>query len=247
MALLFSVACHPSSRYGHDISADFPGVAQNLLDAALGTQAALFLQGAGGDTKPAVVARDGAWVSGQWQDVERAGAMVAEEVKQCLADGLTPVQPQIRSHAVQVPLRLGSPPDRGTLEQMASADEVPEPRRLWARRMCRCLDRGDRLSSSVPLNLHGVQLANGLRFIGLDCEPVAACGWQIDAFYRDGVTFPLGYTDGMLGYLPTSPMIEAEGGYEVVSFWEYGLPACIEPGVEAILARGLDALRARGI
>ena len=109
------------------------------------------------------------------------------------------------------------------------------------------LDRGDALATHVPLNLHGIQLAQGLRLIGLDCEPVAPLGRQVRDFYDEGVTFALGYTDGMFGYLPTSHMIEKERGYEVDSFWEYGLPARIRPGVEQVLNEGLERLREHGI
>jgi neutral ceramidase len=247
VAALFSVACHPSTRYTHEISADFPGVALELLDTQLGAAAGLFLQGAAGETKASVIAKDGAWVSGSWEQVAQAGAMVADAVAACLADGLKQVEPDIRSHITQVQLPLEPAPTREALSAVADDGDEQEPRRLWAQRQKKRLDRGDALASHVPLNLHGIQLARGVRLIGLDCEPVAALGTQVRDSYGEGVTFTLGYTDGMFGYLPTSHMIEKERGYEVDSFWEYGLPARLEPGVEQVLARGLERLRKHGI
>ena len=65
--------------------------------------------------------------------------------------------------------------------------------------------------------------------------------------YADkGVTFPLGYCDGMRAYLPTSAMID-EGGYEVVSYHEYGQPAPFARGMERIITEGMYEMQQHGI
>ena len=38
-----------------------------------------------------------------------------------------------------------------------------------------------------------------------------------------------------------------QGGYEVISFWEYGLPARLAPGMEDAMTKALRTLRERGI
>lgn len=53
VALVFAASCHPSVASGHEISADFPGAACAALDRRFGPAVSLFLQGAGGDAKPA--------------------------------------------------------------------------------------------------------------------------------------------------------------------------------------------------
>ena len=55
VCLLYSVSCHPSTLGGWRISADYPGAAGALLESEFGVPA-LFLQGAGGDTKACVIA-----------------------------------------------------------------------------------------------------------------------------------------------------------------------------------------------
>ncbi len=78
VCLLFSVSCHPSTIGGFEISAEYPGVAMAQLDAHLGRTASLFLQGAGGDTKPRMVGQGRErWRAGNWDDVAAAGSMVA--------------------------------------------------------------------------------------------------------------------------------------------------------------------------
>jgi len=84
-----------------------------------------------------------------------------------------------------------------------------------------------------------------LRLIGLEGEAVAELGLLIMDFYRQDITFPLGYTNGGQLYLPTEAMLD-EGGYEVVSYFEYGHPAPLAKGFEKILRQSLEQLYSRG-
>ena len=55
---------------------------------------------------------------------------------------------------------------------------------------------------------------------------------------------PMGYTNGMIGYIPTAAQI-AEGGYE--SFWStpyFLLPSPLSPAAERIVKQSLHALLA---
>ena len=75
---------------------------------------------------------------------------------------------------------------------------------------------------------------------------MAGLGLIIREFCKQGITFPLGYTNGAQLYLPTENMLE-EGGYEVESYHEYGQPARFTEGFESILMQTLNQLRVRGI
>ncbi len=252
ICLLYSVACHPSTIGGWQISADYPGVACNLLDAQLGMPdgGSLFLQGCGGDTKACVIgdgrdAVDAAWRSGTWGDVEAAGRMVAEEVAPALA-GLQPAEPALCARSREMEWPLEPPPARAELAAASAAPQADDLKRLWARRQLELLDRGTGLRTAAAITAHGIQLAQGVRIIGLEGEAVADLGLLIERFYGGGVTFPLGYTDGAQLYLPAERML-AEGGYEVDSYYEYEFPARLAPGFERILAATLAALRAAGV
>jgi len=76
-----------------------------------------------------------------------------------------------------------------------------------------------------------------VRLIAVEGELVAELGLLIRRFFGKGLTFVLGYSNGEGLYLPTSAMLE-EGGYEVASYWEYGFPAPLAPGIEETLTRG---------
>jgi hypothetical protein len=245
MALLFSVSCHPSTVQKHAFSAEYPGVAMKLIDEHLGKECSLFLQGCGGDAKPSVVAESDKFRYGSWDDVEKAGRLVADEVIGVLDAGLEEIEPELQSCLVNVELPLE--PAMTTAEYRAVADD-PEAgwRREWAGRQAEFLKQGKTLPSAVPLTVHGVKLGKGLRFVGLEGEAVGELGNFIARYYGDGVTFPLGYTDGCQMYLPTSAMLE-EGGYEAASFDEYGYPSNLLPGIEDILQKALEAMRSGGI
>jgi hypothetical protein len=92
----------------------------------------------------------------------------------------------------------------------------------------------------------GIQLGEGLRLIAIEGEPMAAYGNMILDAYPNGVTFPLGYANGEALYLVTSNMLD-EGGMEPTSYWEYGWPAPLAPGMEAIVAEAIEELGQRGI
>lgn len=247
VCLLFSVSCHPSIIKGHAISADYPGVAMQRLDVQLHRECSLFLQGAGGDAKPCVVVADERrWRYGSWDDVAESGAMVADEVIEALEAGLVEVEPRLRASAAETSWPLGPCKERSEYAGIAADPETDDLRRMWAERQVALIDSGRRLPSSAPITVHGVQIGEGLRLVGVEGELVAGLGLLIRDFYKDGVTFPLGYTDGAQLYLPTSGML-CEGGYEVGSFYEYGFPAPLAAGTEGILTGALEQLRAAGV
>lgn len=250
ICLLFSISCHPSTISGFEISADYPGVAMELLDAHLGKPAALFLQGTGGDAKPRVVGDGPRWRVGDWEDVRRSGSILAGEVTECLAAGLKPQTPAIRTAALEMAWPLQSARSRDEYAALAGKIEGPVTqlplKQLWAARQVERLDRGEELAKAVPVTLHGVQLAQGLRLVGMEGEAVGAFGHQIDRAYPEGITFALGYSNGQGLYLVTSAQLD-EGGMEAESWYEYTWPAPLAKGMEAILERSLQQLRERGV
>ena len=117
---------------------------------------------------------------------------------------------------------------------------------LCAKRTLETLDRDGKLPAAVPLALQAIGIGEDVRLVALEGEAVAGWGQFMDEFYGEGLTFPLGYSNGDGLYLPMSDMIP-EGGYEVVSYWEYGFPAQLAAGFEEILTQALERLRGEGI
>ncbi len=246
ICLLFSISCHPSTISGFEISADYPGVAMDLLDDHLGRNASLFLQGAGGDAKPRVINAGEHWRSGTWDDVAEAGTIVADEVIRILDGGLKQIEPSLRSHTFEMDWPMEPGTDRAGYDSLLKDPDSDLTIRLWAEEKLDCLNRGYSLPTVVPITAHGIKIGERLRIVGLEGEAVAELGLLMLDFYKGGITFPLGYTDGAQLYLPTSQMLD-EGGYEVVSYYEYRQPARLAKGMEGILTDTLKWLRESGI
>jgi hypothetical protein len=254
--ILFSTSCHPSTIKGDElaylISADYPGVAQACLDEYLGAPGSLFLQGAAGDAKASVIGKGQEhWRAGTWDDVAKVGGMLADKVKRGIASGLTPIEPDLRAQTVEIAFPMIPPAGRAELEAVVNkpvphSESEHEAMRRWAKEKLAMLDHGYTLPKTVPVSTQGVQIGKGLRLIGVEGEIVAELGLRISRFWRSGVTFPLGYTNGAQIYIPTSAMLD-EGGYEVESFWEYRHPARLAKGIEQVLDKGLAELKAAGI
>jgi len=245
VCLLFSASCHPSTIHATEISAEYPGVACGLLDSHLGKVASLFLQGTGGDAKPSVIADGERWRSGTWEDVGSAGELVADEVRALLPD-LKPVEPDLRACALESLWPVESVPDRAGFEAIRDDPAADRTTVLWAEEKLAILGRGYTLPAAVPVTVHGLQLGKGLRIVGLEGEAVADLGLLILDSYGGGVTFPLGYTNGAQAYLPSDRMLE-EGGYEVVSFHEYRMPARFVADIDRRLSSAIGKLRRSGI
>lgn len=246
VCVLFSISCHPVIVSGWEVSSEYPGAARTAIAEHLGADVSLFLQGVGGDARPSIMGQGRAgWELGNWQDVERAGRMVGDEVISALGD-LCQIDPRVAAASVEVDWPLEAPEPLAYYEAEAADEDAAEVRRLWAQAIVDTLEAGEPLPSAVTLTVQGIALGDGLRLVGIEGEAVAGWGPLIADFYDGGVTFPMGYTNGEGLYLPMTEMLD-EGGYEVVSFWEYGYPSRLSAGFEATMAGALADLRAAGV
>jgi neutral ceramidase len=255
LILLFSVAAHPSNIKGvermYSISADYPGIAADKIDELLGHTGALFLQGAAGSCKCTVVPTRDKFPDGSWEDVDKAGSLVAAEVKAGLEQGLKQYTPALGAAAFEMDWPMQPALDVAGYEQILAhpstdPESMPEVKAVWAKDMINRLKLGYELPTTIPITAHGIELGDGLRIVAIEGEMVAELGLGIREAYPTGLTIPLGYSNGAQLYLPTSKMM-GEGGYEVESFWEYRHPAPLATGVEEIIARTVEQLKQAGI
>ncbi len=246
VCLLFSVSCHPSTTHEFEFSADFPGPATEIVDDFLGYECSLFLQGCGGDAKSRVIGEgEEEWRLGTWADVEESGRIVAEEVIGALED-LKISRPDLQSRLVEMYWPLHVNRTAADFYAIANNNESDKTWRLFAEEKIKILQRGGQLPVTVPVILHGLKIADQLRFVGLEGEAVAELGLFMVDFYKNGVTFPLGYTDGTQLYLTTDDMI-AEGGYEVTSYYQYRIPYPLAGSHMPLLRAALSNMKINGI
>jgi hypothetical protein len=246
ICLLFSIATHPSIVRGHEISAEYCGVACDLLDDYLGVTASLFLQGVAGDSKPSTIAGDKAWNwDASWPDMEETGSILAQETITCLQSSLQPVEPEIKSAITEMVWPLQKSPGHEELRESCVNPQTPV-RVQWANRQLEYLDKYGALPTNAGVLIQGIQLGGTLRFIAIEGEPVSSYGNAILDAWPEGVAFPLGYANGQALYLPNSKMID-EGGMEVTSYWEYGYPAPLAKGMEDVFENAISEIKSHGI
>jgi hypothetical protein len=175
--------------------------------------------------------------------VENGGKLVGGDVIAALSKSnpLKQVEPRLRTTLAEMTMALEPTPTRADFQQQAGNAGNVDWHRWWAQRQVTKIDR-HMLRDSASVLMHGIELGEDLRMVGVEAEIVAEIGMLIERFFPAGVTFPLGYTDGTQFYLPTSKMIQFEGGYEVDSYHEYGFPSKLRVGVESVLTRSMEQL-----
>ena len=242
-ALIFGAPCHPTTLNfsNYLVSAEYPAVTRGLLEKDLNGAPALFLQGMGGDIKPRRVAGEKRFRGGTFEDVDAVGAELAEDVRNVIHEGLRSLDIDLEYgfNRVAVPLMQF---DRETYERF-TGDDQPEHRKKAAAYWLEKMAQGKPIPTTFDLNLSILQLSNDFRFTGISGELLTFMGWKIKKHLGENVTFPLGYTDGVVGYIPDSSVIEV-GGYEVLESVLLGRqrPAPFSKAIDTALLDGYDAI-----
>ncbi|MGG4034727.1 glucosamine-6-phosphate deaminase [Paenibacillus cisolokensis] len=237
--LFAHAACHPTTTGDNIVFPEFPGVAMEAVENALGEGAvAAYLQGYCGDVRPALI-RDGAFCRGSADDAERLGIRLAEAVLRVLERPMEPLAAsELRWEELIVPLPLRRVPARAELQAKCGEDGIVGE---WAARLLGELENTGRLPDSVPLRLGALRLADGLTLLAADAEMVVEYGLFAKRELEEGV-LPVGYTNGMTGYVPTDRQL-AEGGYEAAdSSLCFGLPSPYAAGIERNIKEGMRTL-----
>ncbi|MGI8486652.1 MAG: neutral/alkaline non-lysosomal ceramidase N-terminal domain-containing protein [Thermomicrobiales bacterium] len=232
--LFVHYTCHPVITQEYVLSGEFCGVAMSALEADLGVNA-LYLQGCCGDINPDV-SGERRTVRGTNVDVEREGMRLAGSVRALLAGDSTVLEPvplNAEHEIVELPFSV-LPTD----EELEAVKDAPGVQGEWSRAL---LAHPEWRTPSIPLHLQRLDIADGLSLLAMDGEIVVEYGLRVRKNSGDAV-LPMGYANGMTGYVPTARQI-SEGGYEAGGAIPYFfLPAPFDPAVETVLGEALDRL-----
>jgi hypothetical protein len=113
-----------------------------------------------------------------------------------------------------VPVPLASGWDEAAYRRLLEGEE-PEHRKYWARWWLDRIAKGEKLPETVGITLALMEIAPGLRFAGVSGELLTGMGLKIKRRFRSGTILPLGYTNGVVAYVPDSDVLD-EGGYEAI-------------------------------
>jgi len=229
-AFAFSLACHAVTLGPRNLklSGDYPGFAQQVIEARRPGVQAMFMQGCGADANSEPRARED-----QVEWAERHGRELAEEVERVAGDELTPVGGPIRAaHAwLDLPLRQMS------REQLEARAAGPNHAAHNGRRLLEQLDRGETPPATYRAPIVLWQFGEDLTLAALPGETVSGYVPLIEEALGPERLWVAGYSNEVFGYLPTAQIV-AEGGYEDIGLvLETGLFA---PEAEGVI---LDAVR----
>ncbi len=240
--LLYNYACHPTSM-GPDnylISADYPGVVRRNLEEQNPGMIAMFLQGCGADIKPVASTEDGIFKQCTFEELEVAGASLAEEIQNLLKlDEGKDVNSSWRRidgnfQTKSSDLKLYS--ESWDLEKWVEIEEnqeKPEYIRKAASRMVGKMKTG-KVNNYIPYYISYLRLDDKTSIVALENEVVSDIGKDIKKIFHDENIITLGYSNSVMCYIPTKKVLSG-GGYESTSFISAGLPGQFVDEVEDII------------
>ncbi len=243
---LLGFCCHPTTVQVQPlVSADFPGVACDLVERAMDLEACLFIQGACGDVGPIRRTTD-------FADVTLYGRSLGGEATRQLAlldaRNAAPMTDRVGAACDRFAVPRRPLPDQSALRaevdrqrqaiESAGSDEERAQAVAAFRRAFEPLRLCELGTGPVPLEVQALRLGDAL-LVSAEGELFCEFGLEIIAASPAPLTLIAGYTNGYQGYFPTRAAW-AEGGYEPsVGPWT----RVDESGGERLTARAIDLAR----
>ena len=228
-------ACHPVTIVGLGLGSDYPGYMRKFVEQRHPGAVAVFLQGCGADVRIRAVNDDMTdWVDGDFAMAERFGAELANAVERGLnrvADDVVEVTGPIRAayHQVKLPVE---PFEDAVYQQAAEVNDTFSGN--WGRRFSKLIADGKPIPHTIPYRIQTFHFGtsdNGLKVIALDGEVFTEYGLKLEQTLGRGPFIALGYSNGVVTYIPTSRAM-VEGGYETTAFRYFLVPGPFHQGVE---------------
>ncbi len=207
--IIFRAGCHPvfddtDDEAYYTISGNFPAIAKDLLQATLGTENAMFLQGCAGDVNPLD------------QTPENTAAVLAGSVMDCIKDKMQTVDGEI-SYALDSVLFETTPWNMKDLkafreESAKHLDDLGEARNYrWADIQIKRLE-SKTMPKYMPVYVQTLNIGDW-KIVALSREAVGRYGLAIRNIWPGSNVTVLGYSNDVSSYLPSIEHIKA-GTYE---------------------------------
>jgi hypothetical protein len=216
---LFMAACHPvfstSGKLHYTVSANYPGVARNLIEKRTGTSHSMFLQGTAGDINP----RDnGEYITGEKLAneviavLDRPMNSVSGPISFFLDTINIPVSVKTRDEILAFKLKNSNKP--GDIEAERNLN--------WCDLMLKHYDQND-MPTSLPVYVQTINLGNW-KLIGFSRETTSEYSVRAKEFWPGQMVSVAGYTNDVSSYLPTQMHIRKQNYEGLGSFFWYGMP-----------------------
>ena len=230
MAIAFGYACHPTVLNINRFSGDWPGFAQIELENAHPGAVALFFQGAGGDQNP--LPRRTIPLARQY------GRTIAAAVDRVLEENMEELTPNLEATYREIELDLNAAPSTEELEHFC--EEVQGYYQRWGKRMLRKVEENHVFQDAYSYPLQVWRIGQQTLF-AMGGEAVVSYAINLKKIFGQNV-FVLGYSNDVMGYIPTATVLN-EGGYEgATSQFAAGLHGTWAYDTEVKIMRNLVAM-----
>jgi hypothetical protein len=211
-------SCHAvfgtAGKLHYTLSANFPGVARQLLEERTRTSNSIFLQGTAGDINP----RDnGEYITGEKLSNEVISVLnkPMTEITGDISFFLDTINVQVKPWTQEELLSFrarnsGKPNDLGAEKNVK-----------WSDVMLKHYKDGD-MPSSLPVYVHTLNIGNW-KLVGFSRETTTAYSFGVKNLWPDKLVSVTGYTDDVSSYLPTSMHVQAQNYEGMDSFFWYGV------------------------
>lgn len=219
-AIVFGYSCHTTALSGLSINGDYAGFAQIDLEKSYPGSVALFVQNCGGDANPLPRIRG---VERDDQAIELArmyGHILAEAVRQVIAEKMIPIDGPIR--AVMGETELFLQPGMPIEEIRRRLPEVSGITRREYEHFFRQYQADGELPDRVKYPIQVWRFGSGFTWIAMTGETVVDYSLKFKSMYGWDSTWVCGYNNDLLSYVPSLRILK-EGSYEgTTGMFEYG-------------------------
>ena len=249
-AIVYSYACHPTSKNSLNISADWPGQVSQGLKRELGSEVlTAFVQGAGAsvmtrkrlhDAGPTEYQSYWSGVAGEMAAFVRNGKMheITLGLKTAETEFVIPYNMELVPSPEEL-LVTADPRDGPVPHEIRPANRSIY--RLWARDILERLRCGS-LDSGFRMHLTRIQLTDQLQIFAMSGEVTAEVGRMIKNLFPERETVFFGYCSYTGAYIPMASMLD-EGGHEALaSIYFQVRPAPFVKEIDDILSKEVLSL-----
>ncbi len=252
LSVVVKYVAHPVTVIGVGLGSDYPGYMRRLVEKRHPGTVVVFLQGCCGNVDSQVGSRPKnllknsvGWghekaVAALKTDrplrklAESFGGELAEGVHRALKKPGIPITGPIESKYAVINLPLQKIPAEKYEAAAARSDRFSDK---WGKMFGDMLKRGEKIPETWPYRIQAFRLGGGphpFTLVALDGEVFCEYGLNIGRMLQPAVTIVLGYSNGVVTYLPTAKGLD-EGGYEANAYRFFRLPGPYTKEVEQIV------------
>lgn len=224
-AVWIHYACHPTTTDENVITSEYPGICCSIIEQHIPTANVAFLQGFSADIRPSLIRND-VFHRGTIDDMESIGSKLAVDVQNALKTSGKIEVTSIESKQITFPLKFKQ-------EQLKST--IPSALEQEWQTLIK-----DSKKREYNVIVQAIKMGEELNFLMINGEIAQEYSMFLQETYAN--VLPLGYSNGMLGYIPTKRQLR-NGGYESFeSIFYFGYPNIISDSIESELKNNFHSI-----